>query len=563
MYGSTHTHFESMKDTANNLENMCKNFIKLGAKKVAVTEHGVMSSYEDIKDAINHINQNAKKKGEPISDFEVIPGCEVYFGDAHLILIAKNYQGYYDLCKIITEANRNIKNGKPTVTSDILKQYVTKGDMICTSACIAGPFGRLMGLNEANAKEKLHKAEEILNKNESIYIKNMLDRIEEYEANVKEAKAQRPLKKDEKDALKRAKHGDESRARELEERRRIADELDIWVTDNTENYNKAIAYIKDHKKQKLQYTHALDNQAKYSEELRQIRIQKNNGEIEIKCKDLLKFFIDTFGEEDFYLELQGHGLDKENLIYNNIVDFAKRNNFMHFIASNDIHLGVTKDDEKYENARKRRNVAKFSRFNKYVEETPDDLEYTIKDNDELKEAIMNTLTCEDKEEIIDNAINNIEHALSECHIEFPKDVKYFPKFCDNENELFEQKVREGIKSKFPNGFPKGKENEYEDRIEYEIGVIKRMGYAGYHLIVSDYIQYGRLLGYIPEEDMKNAPLSVEELDKYITEKGYPRIGYNIGPGRGSAVGSICCYLLGITDIDPIPYELLFERKQAA
>ena len=87
-----------------------------------------------------------------------------------------------------------------------------------------------------------------------------------------------------------------------------------------------------------------------------------------------------------------------------------------------------------------------------------------------------------------------------------------------------------------------------------------MGYAGYHLIVADYIEYGRLLGYVPEEDMDNAPLTVEELDKYITEKGYPRVGYNIGPGRGSAVGSICCYLLGITDIDPIPYELLFERK---
>ena len=130
MYGSSHTHFESMKDTANDIETMCKNFIQLGAKKVAVTEHGVMSSYEDIKDAINHIKQDAKKNNEPVPDFEVIPGCEVYFDNAHLILIAKNYQGYLDLCKIITEANKNLQNGKPIVTSEILKQYVTKGNMI-------------------------------------------------------------------------------------------------------------------------------------------------------------------------------------------------------------------------------------------------------------------------------------------------------------------------------------------------------------------------------------------------------------------------------------------------
>ena len=91
-------------------------------------------------------------------------------------------------------------------------------------------------------------------------------------------------------------------------------------------------------------------------------------------------------------------------------------------------------------------------------------------------------------------------------------------------------------------------------------LFRSMGYAGYHLIVADYLTYGRLLGYLPTADeVEKAPFSIEELDKYITEKGYPRIGYSIGPGRGSAVGSLCCYLMGITDIDPIPYNLLFER----
>ena len=86
-----------------------------------------------------------------------------------------------------------------------------------------------------------------------------------------------------------------------------------------------------------------------------------------------------------------------------------------------------------------------------------------------------------------------------------------------------------------------------------------MCYASYHLIVQDYLQYGRLLGYLKPEEIATAPLDINELDKYITDKGYKRRGYAIGPGRGSAAGSLACYLLGITDIDPIKYNLLFER----
>ena len=117
-------------------------------------------------------------------------------------------------------------------------------------------------------------------------------------------------------------------------------------------------------------------------------------------------------------------------------------------------------------------------------------------------------------------------------------------------------MHEGIKVKFPNGFPSP---EYEERMNREIEVITSMGYAGYHLIVQDYLAYGRLLGYLNPDEIANAPLSIEELDKQLTESGNLRIGHGIGPGRGSAAGSLCCYLLGITDVDPIKYDLLFER----
>jgi len=91
MYGSIHTHFESRYDTANDLETMCKNFIAQGAKKIAVTEHGVFSSYEDLKDIVQKLKNKHKEQNPeaPALDFDIIPGVEGYFEDtrSHLILI--------------------------------------------------------------------------------------------------------------------------------------------------------------------------------------------------------------------------------------------------------------------------------------------------------------------------------------------------------------------------------------------------------------------------------------------------------------------------------------------
>ena len=88
-----------------------------------------------------------------------------------------------------------------------------------------------------------------------------------------------------------------------------------------------------------------------------------------------------------------------------------------------------------------------------------------------------------------------------------------------------------------------------------------MGYAAYHLIVQDYLEYGRTVGQLPEEIIQSdkCPYTIEEANRMIETLGIERTAYPIGPGRGSAGGSFACYLLGIIDLDPIPYGLLFER----
>ena len=605
MYGSVHTHFESRYDTGNDLQSMVNHFLASGASKVAVTEHGVFSSYEDLRDIVKDLRNKVKSikeytqkelhfeldevpftgeenidvamkvnwHNDKLSDkekelfagmdrselarlasvannFDIIPGVEGYFGEnkAHLILIAKDYEGYLSLCKIISESNewmRDNGGGKPVITKENLEKNVKPGHIFCTSACIAGPFGHLFGLDTANLDAKIEKLSSQL---EGSGYFEYAQIIKEYETAVAENKTCKVTKKEKTEAEREAKRlGLTNRLDDIQRREARGAELAIYLEENKEAYEAAVAGIKSYGKSSM--TIKSNNLAKAREERSQFDDEKARQD----AKELLAWFRGTFGDDNFYIELQNHDIPIEKKIYSNLVKFGKEEGFEHFIASNDIHVGVRKTDPDYEEQLKRRNVIKFTRFNQYKPETADDREYVIKSDEDLKTQLSKII---EDESVVDSAIGNIEGLLSQCEVKFEK-VDHYPKFCEDENAEFERQVREGIKIKFPNGFP---DERYEQALNKELEVIKKMGYAGYHLIVADYLNYGRMLGYLPsEEEVQNAPLSLEELDKYLNEKGYNRVGYNIGPGRGSAVGSICCYLMGITDIDPIPYNLFFER----
>ena len=123
-----------------------------------------------------------------------------------------------------------------------------------------------------------------------------------------------------------------------------------------------------------------------------------------------------------------------------------------------------------------------------------------------------------------------------CNLQFDFKNYHFPKFDTGSTQtadaLFEQKVREGFTHVFELAKarnPKIDEKLYSDRLEYEISVITKMGFAGYFLIVSDFIHYAK------------------------------KSGIPVGPGRGSAAGSLVAYSLGITNLDPIDHGLIFER----
>ena len=516
MYGSIHTHFESLDDTDNNdndkdskLIGMLREFDKVGAKKVAVTEHGEFTSFEDLRSFILDTNNDKK---EPDINVRVIPGIEGYLGEnkRHIILIAKDKEGYRELSNIISDSAVNHDNyGTSIITYDILRKYVKPSHIIFSSACIQGVFGEIFTDIEKEKQQKIDNYEHRL---------DVIGRDKIAKADDTFTKWHK-LSKAECSEIKK----DKDRYEDISN--------DLHIHQSVSNIRTKIQKLKEND-----------------------TVNPSEEERDKKAFSIYNELVDIFGPDDVYLEIQNHGIDKEQDIYGGLIRFARRHHLTdHLIASNDIHIGKT---EPSEIDFLKRRVANFNRYKAVHPLEEWEKELYIKDDDKLKEALMgiNGIT----EEEVDTAISNIENCLSKCETKYlyedKNEEKHYPVFSKNEDELFDRLVDEGIHTKFPNGFPT---EEYQRRLKHEKEVIHKMGYCGYHLIVQDYIDYGRNLGYLNEDEIDSAPDDLEKL-KEIT-KHRPHNAFPIGAGRGSAVGSLCCYLLGITDIDPIPYGLLFER----
>ena len=204
MYGSIHTHFESDKDAVNasygpdgkiGFYNALNEFHKLGAKRVAVTEHCSFSSFDDIFDSLGKF----KKANPDAEDMEVIPGCEIYFDlkgnndpadRAHTILIAKDRTGYEQLCKILTRAASTVQSSQAKdyqiVTLENLKESIgdEKGHLICTSACIAGPFAKALIADDIFISEKVEEKRKFLEEADYFSHKEITDIDNQYIATV-------------------------------------------------------------------------------------------------------------------------------------------------------------------------------------------------------------------------------------------------------------------------------------------------------------------------------------------------------------------------------------------
>lgn len=232
-----------------------------------------------------------------------------------------------------------------------------------------------------------------------------------------------------------------------------------------------------------------------------------------KAKEIALKFKSEFGD-DFYLEMMNHGIPEQEQV-NEVLIKLSQDTGIKLIATNDVHFINAEDADAHDrliclNTGKALNDPNRLRYTKqeYLK-SPQQMAEIFKDTPEV---LTNTLEIAEK-------VESFELNRNPVMPDFP-----LPGQFENEDDYLKHLSYEGAKKRYDEIT-----DVIEERLEFELGVIKKMGYPGYFLIVQDFINAAR--------DM----------------------GVSVGPGRGSAAGSVVAYSLGITDIDPIKYNLLFER----
>lgn len=233
-----------------------------------------------------------------------------------------------------------------------------------------------------------------------------------------------------------------------------------------------------------------------------------------KAEALAKEYLTIFGVNNFFLEIQDHGIPEQKQANKLLIEMSKRLG-IGLVATNDLHYIHKKDAECHD-------VLLCIQMGKTVDDTNrmkfSTNEFYLKSYDEMA-SIFGAYP---------EALTNTCRIAERCNVTLDFGNMYLPAFPVPDNHTTDTYLEELCRSKLAGRYTEITA-EVNDRLEFELGVIYKMGYSGYFLIVWDFINYAR----------------TQEIP--------------VGPGRGSAAGSIVAYLLGITNIDPIRYGLLFER----
>ncbi len=225
-------------------------------------------------------------------------------------------------------------------------------------------------------------------------------------------------------------------------------------------------------------------------------------------------FIDIFGKENYFIEIQDHGIYEQKMLNRELVKLARELD-LGIVATNDIHY-VKQEDAEFQ------DILMCIQMGKTIYDE-DRMKMSTKEMFVKSEAEMSELFS-----YIPEALENTQKVAEMCNVDIEFGKLHLPKFDLPEGYTSYQYLTElcqaGLEKRYPNPT-----DELRDRLNYELTTIEKMGYVDYFLIVWDFIRFAK--------------------DNKIM----------VGPGRGSAAGSIVSYCLEITNIDPIKYELIFER----
>ena len=223
---------------------------------------------------------------------------------------------------------------------------------------------------------------------------------------------------------------------------------------------------------------------------------------------------EIFGQGNYFLELQDHGIDEQTRVNHQLMQMSEELG-IGLVATNDIHYTYAEDEKPHDILLCIQTGKKLEDENRMRYEGG---QYYVKSPEEMAKLFPYAL----------QALENTHKIAERCNVEIEFGVKKLPKYDVpggiSSWDYLNQLCSEGLRRRYPDP-----SQELQERLHYELDTIRDMGYVDYFLIVWDFIKYAR-------------------------DHGIP-----VGPGRGSAAGSIVAYCLEITNIDPIRYQLLFER----
>lgn len=527
-----HCHTEqSVRDSAESITNLVKRAKEMGVPALALTNHGIVVG-------MPLFVKECKKNG-----IKAIVGVEGYYSDdndkvedTHICLYSTDYESYSYIGMALTEAGNRLSNGKPVFNTKILRKYFgvnspVHNKVIMTSACSGGVFAKQMFANEKNKKEinsinkKLNKKNEEFNSDRYEELKAFIDYNNSELTKLKEEKAllspiiKKTYSKEKKKVDKYKNINEEEYKmyleayniliKERDNARKRYIELEEQIAELT-NKNKEVKKEYDKLKTKK------DGIEKYTNEKNSIdNLNLTEEDMYELMKKKAELMIEIFGKDNVYCEIQYHHLEDEKYAYKYVVDLANEYD-LKLCTANDAHFAYND-----KNSVRARQMLLSLRFDKYVEESIDHKEYYLKSDKELYDILSEIYS----EEVIEKAFLGVEEISNRCNFEYP-DEKHYPKYDGDANKDLREMCYANINERYGTEW----NEEKEARLQHELRVIDKLGVADYICIVADFIKEGKKYG-----------------------------ATHIGPGRGSAAGSVVCYLTHITNIDPFKYNLLFER----
>lgn len=614
-YQELHVHtVGSFRDAANTVKDVFDAAEELGRNAVAITDHGnwtrlfealkertkrekmilekelkcVGAAKEDVQSALRAMGvfdsvRNPNEKMIPFVEkyedayvntvqkaIQFVPGIEMYESLPvenddhrwHIVFYAKDWEGAQALFSMCNLAQLNKHNEMPRCTTDTMRLFLGEGSrghghVIATSACINGRLAStlLQPHYNAEAQKKLLDKQEQMTvippetiADGEVYIAELEAELARHRSALSEAK--KIGKSNYESALKRARAalektmqkdvcgqvalegaGDslklvaaKNKLREIEEKAEKASEVRTVLPQ----MEKDVAEIREKVKKAKE---DLANMVKQNGPAKRIQAKidalkeksESLGDVYGQAKAAALAYEEILGKGNFFIELQDHGLLREILVRGQLIRLSQETGIPMTVA-NDVHYKDLK-------MKRKRDIIAALRFPNLTvfdvaNETGNDQLY-FKSNAEMESLFSD----------IPQAIENTCRIAEACNVYYHKEM-HLPEFVDEEGalcpaEYLRQLAKNNILSRYPDytKWEDERKKDFDARLEYELGVIEKMGYSSYIAIVEDFISYAKR-SYGPDA---------------------------VGPGRGSGAGSLVCYLIGITNIDPLRYDLIFER----